>query len=223
MGYFCTYVKGIYIVIVTFAFAQIFSLIVMADPGGITDGENGIIGVRPGSISLGGLEVDLFKGIGLYYLSLMIFIGSYFIIKVIVNSQIGDVFKGIKHNEERMLSLGYNTRPYQILAFVFSASISAVAGVLFVFMDNTISPGIVDWSVGAEALLFCVLGSPGTLIGPVIAALLITFLKYYVSSWFGGGNWVYILGGMYIAVIMFMPGGLLNTRIFRFLNQNFNE
>jgi len=220
VGYFCTFTRGIYVALVTFAFAQIFWLLVMVDPGGITYGENGIVGIRPPPLHIGGFILNLYSGTGLYYLILPIFIVSYLIIRVIVNSQIGDIFKGIKQNEERLLSLGYNTRQYKIVVFMLSGAFSAVPGVLIAFLDNCITPSLVEWHVGAEILLITILGGPGTLIGPVIASFLVTFSKFYISSWIGPGNWLYLLGGLYVVVIMFLRGGIFNMRIFNFLKQS---
>lgn len=220
VGFFCSFTKGIYLALVTFAFTQIFWLIVMADPWGITQGENGIVGIRPSPIHIGGLIFNLFSGIGLYYLTIAIFIFSYLIINSILNSQLGDIFKGIKQNEERLLSLGYNTRQYKILVFIFSGIFSGVAGVLLAFLNNCVTPSSVEWQLGAEILLITILGGPGTLIGPVIACFLVTFAKFYLSSWVGSGNWLYLLGGLYIFTVMFLPGGILNKRTLNSLQKS---
>lgn len=212
VGFFCRYTRGIYLALVTFAFAQIFWLLVLSDPGGITFGENGIMGVRPLPIQIGKYELNLFQGIGLYYLALVILIFSYGIIRTLLNSPLGDVLNGIKQNEERLLSFGYNTKPYKILSFALSGIFSAIAGTLMAFLNNSITPSMVHWGVSAEILLMTILGGPGTLTGPVLGSFLLVFAEYYASSWIGGGNWVYVLGGLYIGVVMFLRGGILNIR-----------
>lgn len=217
VGFFCTFTRGIYLALVTFAFAQIFWLLVLSDPGGITLGENGIMGVRPSPIAIGDFTLELFKGTAFYYLILAILAASYLSIRGLVNSHLGDILRGIKQNEQRLMSLGYNTRPYKILAFALSGVFSAIAGILMAFLNNSIVPSMVDWHVGAEILLITILGGPGTLIGPIIGAVLVVFTEHYASSWIGGGNWVYVLGGLYICVVMFLPGGILNTRWAKFL------
>ena len=219
MGFFCSFTKGIYLALVTFAFTQIFWLIVMADPWGITQGENGIVGIRLSPIHVGGLTLNLFSGLGLYYLTFVIFIFSYLVINGILTSQLGDIFKGIKQNEERLLSLGYNTRQYKILVFVFSGVFSGIAGVLLAFLNNCVTPSFVEWPLGAEILLITILGGAGTLIGPVIACFLITFAKFYLSSWLGTGNWLYLLGGLYIFTVLFLPGGIVNKKILNSLQR----
>ena len=217
VGFFCSYSRGIYLALVTFAFAQIFWLLILSDPGGITLGENGIMGFRPSAIIFGNFALELFKGTAFYYLILAILVGSYLCILGLVKSPLGDVLKGIKQNEHRLMSLGYNTRPYKILAFTLSGAFSGIAGILMAFLNNSIEPSMVDWHVGAQILLICILGGPGTLLGPILGAVLIVFTEHYASSWVGGGNWVYILGGLYICVVMFFPGGILNTKWGKFL------
>jgi ABC-type branched-subunit amino acid transport system permease subunit len=62
-----------------------------------------------------------------------------------------------------------------------------------------------------------ILGGPGTLIGPVVGAFLVNFAESYASSWVGGGNWLYVMGGLYIFVVMLMPGGIFNSRFTEYL------
>ena len=212
IGFFCSFSQGIYLALITFAFAQIFELLVLSDPSGITYGENGIMGIRPPSIKIGDFSLDLFNGRGIYYLSFVILVASYLMVRALVNSHLGDVLKAIKQNEKRLLSLGYNTRPYKILAFSLSGAFSAIAGTLMAFLDNNVTPSMVDWQVGAEILLITILGGPGTLIGPIAGAVLVVATQHYASSWIGGGNWVYVMGGLYIGVVMFLPGGLFNNK-----------
>lgn len=212
IGFFCTFSRGIYLALITFAFAQIFWLLVLSDPFGLTLGENGIMGLRPGPIDVAGYSFNLFGEVGLYYIVLAITVLSFVVIRAIVESPFGDVLKGIKGNEERLMSLGYNTTPYKIAAFMLSGFFSAIAGALTVFLNNGVVPSMVDWHVGAEILLVAIMGGAGTLIGPVVAAFLVVFTESYASSWIGAGNWVYVMGGLYVAVVMFLPGGIFNSK-----------
>jgi branched-chain amino acid transport system permease protein len=219
IGFFSSFMRGIYVVLITLIFAEVAYLVIWVDPGGITWGESGIVGLRPSPIQMGVITVDLFKGKGLYELTLGIFVVCFLTIRVIINSQICEVFKGIRENEERVSSLGYNVRQYKILSFVLSAVFSSIAGVLMAFLDNTATAQLVHWLVGAEVLLITVLGGPGTLVGPVIGAFLVIFGKFYITAWIGGANWIYVLGGMYILVMMFLRGGIFGTRFGGFLTR----
>lgn len=208
MGLICSFSRGIYLAILTFALAQIFELLVLSDPGGITFGENGVVGVRPGANAA--LSLNLFSGIGLYYLMLALVVAVTIGVGLLVRSQWGQVFHGIRENEERLLSLGYDTRTYKILAFALSGGISGIAGAAMAFHNNIVSPAMVDWQVGAEILLITVLGGAGSRIGPVLGAFVVVLTEAFATSLIGGGNWVYVLGGLYIIVAMFLPDGVVN-------------
>lgn len=207
MGWICSFSRGIYVAILTFAIAYIFELLVLADPGGITFGENGVVGVRPAASET--LSLELFSGIGLYYLTLALLLALVIGTGALIRSQWGQVFHGIRENEQRLLSLGFDTRSYKILAFALSGGIAGIAGSMMAFLNNIVSPAMVEWHVGAEVLLITVLGGAGTRIGPVIGAFVVVFTEALASSLIGGGNWVYVLGGLYILVAMFLPGGIV--------------
>jgi branched-chain amino acid transport system permease protein len=206
MGWVCSLTRGIYLAIVTFALAQIFELLVLSDPGGITLGENGVVGVRP---SVDALSRNLFSGVGLYYLTLALMVAILIAVALLVRSQWGQVFHGVRENEARLSSLGYDTRTYKILAFALSGGISAIAGAAMAFLNNIVTPAMVDWQVGAEILLITVLGGAGTRIGPVAGAFVVVLTEALATSLIGGGNWVYVLGGLYIVVAMFLPDGIV--------------
>jgi branched-chain amino acid transport system permease protein len=209
VGWICTYSRGIYLAIVTFAVAQIVALIILSDPGGLTFGENGIVGVRPPAVTFAGLQLNLFSGVGLYYLTLAFLVAAYLGMRLLARSQWGQVFHAIRENEGRLPSLGYNTRPYKVLAFALSGGVSAIAGSTAAFLNNTISPEMVNWQVSAEILLITVLGGAGTHSGPVLGAFAVVLTEAFASSLLGGGNWVYVLGGLYIAVAMLPSGGIM--------------
>jgi branched-chain amino acid transport system permease protein len=209
VGWICTYSRGIYLAIVTFAVAQIVALIILSDPGGLTFGDNGIVGVRPPALTFAGLQLNLFSGVGLYYLTLAFLVAVYLGIRLLARSQWGQVFHAIRENEDRLPSLGYNPRPYKVLAFALSGGVSGIAGSMAAFLNNTISPEMVNWQVSAEILLITVLGGAGTHSGPVLGAFAVVLTEAVASSLLGGGNWVYVLGGLYIAVAMFPSGGIM--------------
>ncbi|MCZ7565672.1 MAG: branched-chain amino acid ABC transporter permease [Burkholderiales bacterium] len=211
MGWLCSYTRGIYLAIVTFALAHVSELFIFSDPRGITQGENSITRIRPSAIVVGDFTVDLFSGVGLYYLTLAFLVLVLVGLTLLMRSQWGRVFRAIHQNEERLSSLGYNTRPYKILAFAFSGGICAIAGSMVAFLNNVVSPAMVDWQVGAEILLITVLGGAGTMTGPILGSFVVVFTQTYATSLVGQGNWVYVLGALYILVALFLPGGIVNA------------
>ncbi len=208
MGLLCSFSRGIYLAILTFAIAHIFELVVLSDPGGITLGENGVVGVRPASGVL--FSVHWFSGTGLYYVALAALVTVVLGVMLLMRSQWGQVLHGIRENEERLGSLGFNTRAYKVLAFSLSGAICAIAGALSAFHNNIVSPAMVEWHVGAEILLIVVLGGAGSRIGPVLGAFVVVLTEAWATSLIGGGNWVYVLGGLYIVVAMFLPEGIVS-------------
>lgn len=209
VGWICTFSRGIYLAIVTFAVAQIVALVILTDPGGLTLGENGMVGMRPPPVTVAGFQLNAFSGVGLYYVTLAFLVVVYLGMRLLARSQWGQVFHAIRENESRLPSLGFNTRPYKILAFALSGGVSAIAGSMAAFLNNIVSPEMVQWQVSAEILMITVLGGAGTHSGPVLGAFAVVFTEAMASSLLGGGNWVYVLGGLYIAVAMLPPGGIM--------------
>lgn len=209
VGWICTFSRGIYLAIVTFAVAQIVVLLILSDPGGLTSGDNGIVGVRPPAITVAGLQVNLFSEVGLYYMTLAFLAAVFLGMRLLVRSQWGEVFHAIRDNEGRLASLGFDTRPYKVLAFAISGGVSAIAGSMTAFLNNNVSPEMVHWQVSAAILMITVLGGSGTLSGPLLGAFAVVFTQAFASSMLGGGNWVYVLGGLYITVAMLPSGGIM--------------
>jgi len=208
MGWICSYSRGIYLAIVTFAIAHIFELLVLSDPGGVTFGENGVVGVRPPLDAT--WSVNVFSGSGLYYVAVLAVLAVLTGVSLLIRSQWGQVFHGIRENEARLLSLGFNTRAYKILLFALSGGIAGIAGTLMAFHNNIVSPAMVVWQVGAEILLVTVLGGAGTRFGPILGAFIVVLTEAIATSYIGGGNWVYVLGGLYVLVAIYLPGGLVS-------------
>jgi branched-chain amino acid transport system permease protein len=117
--------------------------------------------------------------------------------------------RGIRESEARMWSLGYNVWLHKYLAFVLSAAFGGLAGVLWAYYNGFVSPVEVQLVTSVEALLMVALGGSGTLAGPALGAGCIVFLKNFVSVY--TKRWLLILGGVYICVILFAPGGIIGA------------
>tara|TARA_B100000809_G_scaffold194119_1_gene193258 strand:- start:1157 stop:1522 length:366 start_codon:yes stop_codon:yes gene_type:complete len=103
--------------------------------------------------------------------------------------------------------LGYNVWLHKYLAFIFAGIFAGIAGVLWAYCKNFVSPDDLFIDVSVEALLMVALGGPATLVGATIGAGVIVFLRNYVSIYYSG--WPYILGAMYIFTILYLPEGLM--------------
>jgi len=106
-----------------------------------------------------------------------------------------------------MRVLGYNTWLHKYLAFVIAGGFGGLAGVLLAHLNGLVSPEDVILTTSVDVLLMVVLGGSGTLVGAAIGAGVVVFLREYLSTlvpW-----WQYVLGGVYVLTILYLPGGLM--------------
>ncbi|MFU2051067.1 branched-chain amino acid ABC transporter permease [Bordetella hinzii] len=194
--------SGIYFAMITLALAQmVFFFFLQAK---FTGGEDGLQGVPRGKL-LG--MIDLSQDINLYYLVMAIFAIGYFIIWRAVHSPFGQVLKGLRENEPRAISLGYDTDRFKLLAFVLSAAIAGLAGATktLVFVSATLSDA--TWQMSGLVILMTLIGGLGTLTGPIIGAFVVVLLENKVGD-FGqfmanltGVDWFLRLGESVTIVI----------------------
>ena len=193
--------KGVYFLMLTLALAMVVWGLAWRWTS-LTDGDNGISGIpRPE------LGFDLGNYINLFYFVLFVFVLCLVALYILVNSPFGRSLVGIREREERMRMLGYNVWLHKYLAFIFAGIFAGIAGVLWAFCKNFVSPDDLFIDVSVEALLMVALGGPATLVGATIGAGVIVFLRNYVSIYYSG--WPYILGAMYIFTILYLPEGLM--------------
>lgn len=172
----------------------------------VTGGDDGLPGLaRP----------DLIPGIGLnspltyYYFVLAVFVLITAGFWLLVNSPFGLTLKGIRDSEVRMRVLGYNVWLYKYLAFMISALIGGVSGVLHAYYYGCPNPADFSLIHSSSALLMVILGGPGTLLGPLVGSLIIVFVRDLVSS--VTDRWLMVLGFAYVLVVLFFPDGLLGS------------
>jgi branched-chain amino acid transport system permease protein len=172
----------------------------------VTKGDNGISGVPRPSLGLPWAFTDQ---TAFYYLTLVTFAIAFALLWRIVSSPFGMSLKGIRESERRMRSLGYNVWLHKYVAFILAAAFAGLAGVFWAYYNGFVSPVEIQLVTSVETLLMVALGGPGTLVGPVLGAGVIVFLKNFVSVY--TKRWLLILGGVYIGVILFAPQGILGA------------
>lgn len=199
-GFIAVRTSGIYFLMITLAEGMIIWGLAFRW-NTITNAENGITGIdRPDW--LGPYWVY-------YYLILVVAIVIFLVIYRIVNSPFGLTLKGIKEGERRMRTLGYNVTLHKYLAFLTSGFFAGIAGSLYAFHNNYVSPTTVEFARSAQALLMVILGGTGTLAGPVIGAFVITFGRNLLSLF--TNRWPMILGAIYVATILVAPDGIVGA------------
>jgi len=145
-----------------------------------------------------------------YFLALMSFITLYFIAKRILNSPIGRILVAIRENEDRMEMLGYNVFKYKLVSMILSGIYASIAGALYAIFLLIVTPTFLEATFTINALVHCVMGGVGTLIGPVIGAGIMTIFQRIVSSYIGR-LWMLVLGIMYIVIVLLLPYGIVGT------------
>ncbi len=203
MGFLCSRVGQVAVFLVTFAFTESIQLLVVSDPLKITNAEDGISGI-PRDTLLGFFSIK--SEWQFYYLVLAVLILSYLALRAITRSPMGDVFLSIRENPLRVRFLGYRIRQYRIAAFMISGVFASLAGAMMALHERAVAPEMLSWFLSGDAVLFTVLGSPGTLIGPVLGAAIVVIFQEILSDVFR--NWLIFLGLSYILLIMFLPKGL---------------
>ena len=167
----------------------------------VTGAENGIRGVtRPEFATLYWQY---------YYLALGVFVACGLLLALVVRSPFGLVLKGIRESESRMRTLGYNVTLHKLLAFIVSGFFAAIAGVLYAWYNQFISPSAINITASTEGILMVVLGGPGTLLGPVLGAGVIVFVKNILSVYVA--RWPTIMGLIFIVVVLSAQDGMLGA------------
>ena len=170
-----------------------------------------------------------------YYLCAFILLAAFYLAIRIFRSPFGMMLRAVKSNQQRMNYTGLNSKPYTLAAFVISGMYAGLAGGLMASMDPLAGAERMQWTASGEVVLMTILGGAGTLIGPVLGA---GFIKYFenifskindgvLHSWFSflpdgmenamvtlihpfvGKGWHLTLGILFMLVVIFLPGGLV--------------
>ena len=177
----------------------------------LTNGDNGInVTSRPAPLGL-----TLATPASFYYATLLVFAVCFLSMILFVRSPVGASLRGTRDQPRRMNALGFNVWLIRFLAFLFSGFWSAVAGLLFLYYNQFISPQIVALQTSAEVLLMVISGGTATLLGPIAGAAIVVIMKNVVSAYVE--RWNMVLGIIFVAIITFMPEGLVpgTARVWR--------
>jgi branched-chain amino acid transport system permease protein len=202
-GLFAIRAGGVYFLMITLALGQcVWGLAYRWNS--LTGGDNGLN--LPGRPELG--IIQLSNDLTYFYVVFGFFAATLGILYVLVKSPFGRSLEGIRERELRMRMLGYNTWLHKYIAFIIAGGFGGLAGVLWAHANGHVSPEDVVLTTSVDALLMVVLGGSGTLIGGAVGAGVVVFVREYLSTlmpW-----WQYVLGGLYVLAILYLPGGLMS-------------
>ncbi|WP_375689716.1 branched-chain amino acid ABC transporter permease [Pseudooceanicola sp. LIPI14-2-Ac024] len=193
--------QGVYFIMITLAFGQMafFFFISLSAYGG----DDGYSLAQRSTV----FGADLLRSnYGLYYTALALLIALFVVCNRIVNSRFGRVFTGIRENRTRMEAVGYSPFRFQLTAFVISACITSVAGVLLANQAQFVSPAFMSWHRSGELIVMVVLGGVGTLAGGIGGAVVALLLE----EWLGmlTDHWPLLFGIFLVLMVLFSPHGI---------------
>ena len=201
LGIVAVRVRGISFVIITLAMGQVLWGLAYQWVG-LSEGDNGI--PLPTLPALG--PYDLNDPLTLRMTVLAVFAVVALLLVTFTRSPFGLSLRGIRSNETRLAALGYRTGLHRYLAWVITTFFTGVAGVLYVFVNQLISPTTMDFAANGLFVLMVVLGGLGSIWGPALGAVVIVLFQQELSIYLS--RWQTLMGLTLIAVVLFSPGGL---------------
>jgi branched-chain amino acid transport system permease protein len=194
--------SGVYFLMITLAFGQmLYFLAISLNKYGGDDGLN----ITAHSTFAGLINLD--DPTSLYYFAYGFLLAFLWLCARIVRSRFGMALRGVKSNERRMAAIGFPTFRYRLAAFVISGTMCGCAGVLFANQSLFVSPAIMHWSRSGEILMMVLMGGMGTLLGPILGAVVYLVLEDTLST--VTVYWQLLLGPILIFIVLFAHRGIL--------------
>lgn len=203
---------GIYFAMITLAFGEVSFFLENSPLASITGGENGLPGVPVPTLGIGRFSYHISQGWPLYALVAALFWLGFVLASRIVRSPVGAVLRAIKHKEPRVAALGHYTWLYKLAIFVIAAGYSGLAGALLGILQGYMPPTAFSLDTSTQLLVQSIIGGVGTLVGPLVGATiwiwLLNVLQFVPRI---GSLWKLILGAVFVALVMGLPGGVVGA------------
>ena len=192
--------SGIFFIMITLAFAQMFYYVAIALER--FGGDNGMPLAR--STVIAG-SLDLSRPNVLYWVTLACLVVTLVLARRFVTSRAGLVLRGIRDNERRMQTLGYATHRHKLLAYALSGAVCGLAGALLANVDAYVGPGMFHWFTSGLLMIMVILGGQGTLVGPLLGALVYLVMEESLSQ--VTEHWMVIFGPLLLLVVLLRRHG----------------
>ena len=203
VAWVCTLATGVSFSMLTLAFAQLLYAVAFKWTS-VTGASDGLAGI-PRHAGPFGVTVFQTKN-GYYYLVLACLLGSFALCRSLVSSPFGAVLRGIRENEAKTLSLGYNTRLYKIAVVALSFALGGLAGALYSPFAGFANTELLFWLFSGQVLIMVIVGGQGTLVGPILGAVFFMLAEHLLSAY--TESWALFFGLIFIGFVMFAPEGI---------------
>ncbi|WP_382159750.1 urea ABC transporter permease subunit UrtC [Hydrogenophaga sp. ANAO-22] len=200
-------VSGVYFAIVTLSLALTLTVVVVGQQGD-TGGANGITDFK----TLLGMDILSDESLRILYFVEVAFLAVAMLLALtLVRTRFGKILIAIRDREDRVRFSGYDTAHMKAFVFACGAVLASVGGAFFTLQVGLISPSVIGVVASVEMVIYAAVGGRLSIPGAVVGALLIGFLKSYLSETFPEA-WLYFLGGVFILVVWVMPNGLAGLK-----------
>ena len=196
-------VSGVYFAIVTISLALMLTVLIVGQQGE-TGGANGITDFR----TLLGLDIigDPSKRV-LYFVEVVLLLLVMGTASWLLHTRFGKLMIAVRDREDRVRFSGYDTAMIKAFVFSIAAVLSSIGGALFTLQVGLITPSLIGTVASVEMVIYAAIGGRLSVPGAVVGALLVGFMKSWLSEQFPE-TWLFFLGGMFVFVVAFMPNGL---------------
>jgi branched-chain amino acid transport system permease protein len=212
VGFFSLRRRGIYFAMLTLAFAQLFYFIAfhLSD---LTGGDDGLRGIPKLSLGLFGWQVPLGNPLNFHYFALFWVGLAVVALRRVLDSPFGTVIAAIRENSDRAQACGYDIVRIKLVAFVFSALLTGLAGALDALRITVVPVEALYWSTSGQAVIMTLLGGAGTFFGPFVGAGTYLVLQDRLSLIME--SWPLVIGLLFMAFVLFLPKGIWGTLLAR--------
>jgi branched-chain amino acid transport system permease protein len=197
-GWFCVRLTGVYLAMLTLAFAQITWSIVFQWYD-VTGGDNGILGVWPSAWAS--------SAMAFYYLTFAVAGGGILVLRQFVFAPFGMGLRACRDSPLRAEAIGIDRAGHQRRAFVVAGAFAGVGGALYAFLKGSVFPDVLAIPLSVDGLVMVLLGGVQTLTGPVVGAAVYKTLQVYLSTW--TDYWRLVVGVVVIALVVAFPRGIV--------------
>lgn len=215
LGYFMFWgrISDVYLAVITLTVSLIFFLIVNSMSGlgnkigsVAIGGYNGIPGIPPLNVPFNPASMLSFEA--MYYVTAVFALLSYALLRWVLTTRFGKVLVATKENEMRAELLGYDSRKFKLAAYVIGAGLAGLSGLLYAIWGGLINPDVFGMAFSAQVIVWVLFGGLGTLVGPVVGAILIQMLVFWLGKVkLADAN--IVLGALFILFVLLIPAGIL--------------
>src|SRR6185369_5946601 len=204
VGWLSVRTEGIYTIMITLAIGVAFFYLAQQNYT-VFNGFGGLSKVAAPEF----LGIDWKEPVPFYFVTLACALGGYFLVKHLVRAPFGIALQGIRDNPRRMESLGYHVTVHRVAAYAVAGLLAAIGGVLMVWYNGRISPGTVNLAQMISILVIAVLGGMKHPIGAFVGAVVYVLLQNFAIDLFVRERFNLVIGGVFLAIVLFSPDGLL--------------